>query len=57
MRKDAGLSGDTDRIPQLAWLLFLKAFDDVERKREIPDPDYRTAIEEPYRWRDWAATR
>ncbi len=27
MRKDAGLNGDLDRIPQLAWLLFLKAFD------------------------------
>ena len=27
MRKDAGLNGDLDRIPQLAWLLFLRAFD------------------------------
>ena len=34
MRKDAGLSGDVDRIPQLAWLLFLKAYDDLERKRQ-----------------------
>jgi len=24
MRKDAGLNGDLDRIPQLAWLLFLR---------------------------------
>ena len=55
MRKDAGLSGETDRIPQLAWLMFLKAFDDLEKKREIQEPDYRPAIEEPYRWRDWAA--
>ena len=31
MRKDAGLNGDLDRIPQLAWLLFLKAFDGLER--------------------------
>jgi hypothetical protein len=22
LRKDAGLSGDTDRLPQLTWLLF-----------------------------------
>lgn len=55
MRKDAGLNGDLDRIPQLAWLLFLKAFDGLEENREITDGKYRPAIEEPYRWRDWAA--
>jgi type I restriction enzyme M protein len=54
MRKDAGLNGDLDRIPQLAWLLFLKAFDGVEQNREITDAKYRAAIEEPFRWRDWA---
>lgn len=54
MRKDAGLNGDIDRIPQLAWLLFLKAFDGLELNREITDPDFRPAIEAPYRWRDWA---
>src|SRR5688572_33312991 len=55
MRKDAGLNGDLDRIPQLAWLLFLKAFDGLEQDREITESDYRPAIAEPYRWRDWAA--
>jgi hypothetical protein len=30
MRKDAALSGEVDRIPQLSWLLFLKAFDALE---------------------------
>lgn len=55
MRKDAGLNGDLDRIPQLAWLLFLKAFDGVEQNREVTDARYRPAIEAPYRWRDWAA--
>lgn len=55
MRKDAGLNGDTDRIPQLAWLLFLKAFDAQEAQREVTDRKFRPAIEEPYRWRDWAA--
>ncbi|MGQ0603162.1 MAG: SAM-dependent DNA methyltransferase, partial [Anaerolineales bacterium] len=24
MRKDKGLSGDTDRLPQLTWIMFLK---------------------------------
>lgn len=55
MRKDAGLNGDLDRIPQLAWLLFLKAFDGLETEREILEEDYRPSIEAPYRWRDWAA--
>ncbi len=54
MRKDAGLSGDLDRLPQLAWLLFLKAFDGIEQNRQVTDRGYRPAIEEPYRWRDWA---
>ena len=34
MRKDAGLNGELDRLPQLAWLLFLKAFDDLEEERD-----------------------
>jgi type I restriction enzyme M protein len=54
MRKDAGLNGDLDRIPQLAWLLFLKAFDDLERRREVTERQFRPAIQPPYRWRDWA---
>jgi type I restriction enzyme M protein len=58
MRKDAGLNGDIDRIPQLAWLLFLKAFDGLEERREIVEgASFRPAIDEPYRWRDWAADR
>jgi type I restriction enzyme M protein len=54
MRKDAGLNGDLDRIPQLAWLLFLKAFDGMEQNREVTDRNFRPAIDAPYRWRDWA---
>jgi type I restriction enzyme M protein len=54
MRKDAGLNGDLDRIPQLAWILFLKAFDGLEQNRAVTEPRFRPAIEEPYRWRDWA---
>lgn len=34
MRKDAGLNGDLDRLPQLSWLLFLKAFDQRSKKSE-----------------------
>jgi len=53
MRKDAGLNGELDRLPQLAWLLFLKAFDDLEAERAIVEPGYRPALTSPYRWRDW----
>ena len=55
MRKDAGLNGDLDRIPQLAWLLFLKAYDAMEQRREVTERQFRPALEEPHRWRDWAA--
>jgi type I restriction enzyme M protein len=55
MRKDAGLNGDLDRIPQLSWIMFLKCFDDMEQRREVTEKKYRRAIEPPYRWRDWAA--
>ena len=59
MRKDKGLSGDTDRLPQLTWILFLKFLDDAEMLRqteaELAGQAFRPAIEAPYRWRDWAA--
>lgn len=59
MRKDAGLNGDLDRIPQLAWILFLKCFDDLEMRLEeeaiLDNKPYRPVIPEPYRWRDWGA--
>jgi type I restriction enzyme M protein len=55
MRKDAGLNGDLDRIPQVSWVMFLKCFDDLEQRREMTERKYRPAIEPPYRWRDWAA--
>ncbi|RXZ47353.1 SAM-dependent DNA methyltransferase [Agromyces fucosus] len=54
MRKDAGLNGELDRLPQMAWLLFLKAFDDLEEERELTEGDYRPALELEYRWRAWA---
>jgi type I restriction enzyme M protein len=55
LRKDAGLSGDTDRLPQLTWLLFLKSFNDFEEAyREMLGESYVPVIEAPYCWRDWA---
>lgn len=57
MRKDAGLNTDVDRIPQLAWILFLKCFDDFEKKRKALDKNYQEAIPKGYRWQDWASEK
>lgn len=59
MRKDKGLNGDLDRLPLLTWIMFLKFLDDLELQREeeakLAGKKFRPAIEQPYRWRDWAA--
>ncbi len=59
MRKDKGLNGDLDRLPLLTWIMFLKFLDDLELQREeeatLARTKFRSAIEPPYRWRDWAA--
>src|SRR5260221_1995412 len=56
LRKDAGLSGDTDRLPQLTWLLFLKNCDYFAYAQEEEEGEaYEPVIAPPYRWRDWAA--
>lgn len=59
MRKDAGLNGDLDRLPQLSWILFLKCYDDLEKRREglsvLENDKYKSVIPQPYRWRDWAS--
>ncbi len=55
MRKDAGLNGELDRLPQLAWLLFLRALDEVEEERATTDREYVRAIQGKYRWAAWAA--
>lgn len=59
MRKDKGLNGDLDRLPLFTWVMFLKFLDDMEKIREqetqLSGAKYKTDIEKPYRWRDWAA--
>jgi type I restriction enzyme M protein len=61
MRKDKGLNGDLDRLPLLTWIMFLKFLDDREKLDEtragIAGTKYKSAIELPYRWRDWAANK
>ena len=59
MRKDKGLNGDLDRLPMLTWIMFLKFLDDMERIEEtragLAGRAYRSVVEAPWRWRDWAA--
>ena len=55
MRKDDNLSTDVDRIPQFSWILFLKCFDDFEKRREALDPRWKPIIPNGYRWKDWAS--
>lgn len=58
MRKDKGLNGDLDRLPQLTWLMFLRFLDDLEKQDEVEavlrGESYVPLIPPPYRWRDWA---
>src|SRR4029450_2317316 len=53
------LKSDLDRLPLLTWIMFLKFLDDLELQREqeaaLARTKFRSAIERPYRWRDWAA--
>lgn len=58
MRTDEGLNGDLDRLPQLAWLLFLRCLDAKEDEREILEGEaFVPAIKPEYRWKAWAADR
>lgn len=55
MRKDAGTYGDAQRIEQMAWLLFLKIFDDRETQLELFDDEYKSPLKKHLRWRSWAS--
>ncbi len=53
MRNDAGINGDAQRIEQMAWMLFLKVYDEKENDWEI-EGDYHSIIPKECRWRNWA---
>lgn len=57
MRQDAGIDGDAQRIGQLAWMFFLKIFDDREAEAELLDPNYQSPIPDDLRWRSWAVPK
>lgn len=54
MRNDPGINGDAQRIEQIAWMLFLKVYDEKENDWEFNDADYKSFIPEECRWRNWA---
>lgn len=54
MRNDAGINGDAQRIEQIAWMLFLKVYDEKENDWEFNEDDYVSFIPESCRWRNWA---
>lgn len=39
MRNDAGINGNAQRIEQMAWMLFLKVYDEKENDWELIDSD------------------
>ena len=57
MRNDAGINGDAQRIEQIAWMLFLKVYDEKENDWEFNEDDYKSFIPENCRWRNWAPFR
>ena len=54
MRNDAGINGDAQRIEQIAWMLFLKIYDEKENDWEFNEDNYVSFIPEECRWRNWA---
>ena len=54
MRNDSGINGDAQRIEQIAWMLFLKVYDEKENDWEFNEDYYKSFIPENCRWRNWA---
>lgn len=55
-RADSGLNGDAQRIEQLAWMLFLKIYNDKEEEWSLTDDKYTSLIPEKLKWSNWADT-
>ena len=55
MRKDAGVSGDAQRIEQLGWMISLKILDDKDKELELINDKYVSVMPKKLQWRNWAA--
>jgi type I restriction enzyme M protein len=46
-------------VPELTWILFLRILDEKEEREQLEAEalgvPFRPSLEEPFRWRDWAA--
>lgn len=58
MRRDDGTTGILEYTEQLSWMIFLKVFEDVEKRFEnearFAGRTYQPIIEYQYRWSAWA---
>lgn len=58
MRRDDGTTGILEYTEQLSWMIFLKVFEDVEKRFEdeanFTGNLYNAIIEPEYRWSAWA---
>ncbi len=54
MRNDAGINGDAQRIEQLAWILFLRVFQNMEDNWELEEEDYSPTIPVKFQWNSWS---
>jgi len=61
MRRDDGTSGVLEYMEQLSWMLFLKAFEDIENRYEaeasLTGKPYQRIIDGEYRWSSWTKRR
>ena len=55
MWKDPGVSGDAQRIEQLAWLISLKILDDKDQELELISKKHVSPVPVDLQWRTWAA--
>lgn len=57
LRKDDNLSGQIDYNEQIAWILFLKSLDLLEKEREkgaiIFGEEFKPILDKEYRWSCW----
>jgi type I restriction enzyme M protein len=60
MRRDDGTTGIMEYMEQLSWLLFLKAFEDIENQYEATVQNYGNehtrVLDGPYRWSIWTGS-
>jgi type I restriction enzyme M protein len=58
MRQDPGTTGALQYIQQFSWLLFLKVFEETEKKRqaecELEGKNFEPNISKNYTWSKWA---